>query len=74
MYPVYYSLVSCKVRHSLGDGKYGFLDVFFFGSWMYLQIIKYVQMTIVCQLSKIGFSSRLIWLAVLEMGGEHRAW
>jgi len=51
-----------------------FLMCFFFGSLMYLQIIKYVQMTIVCQLSKIGFGSRLIWLAVLEMGGEHWAW
>ena len=30
MCPVYNSLVSCKVWHSLGDGKYGFLDVFFF--------------------------------------------
>ena len=70
---VYYSLVSCKVWQSLSAGKYGFLGVFL-GSWMYLQIIKYVQMTIVCQLYKISFASRLIWLAVFEMGGEHRAW
>ena len=71
---VLYSIRWClRVWHSLGDGKYGCLGVFICYGW-YLQIIKCVQMTIVCQLYKISFASRLIWLAVFEIGGEHRAW